>query len=266
MSEFIIYEQTGSIVTLTLNSPETRNALSNYDEYMQIVEACDRINLDESVGAVILTGAGSCFCAGGNVKDMKEQNGLFSGDPLEIANKYRYSIQKIPLALYNLDAPTIAAVNGPAIGAGCDLTLMCDIRLASEKAKFAESFVQLGIIPGDGGAWLLQRAVGASKAYEMAFTGDTITAQEALECGLVSKCVSPDQLMAEAQTMAERIVKNPPRAVRLSKRLMREAAHVRLDTLLEMSAAYQAIAHKTEEHLERIDQISLGPKEGGKKK
>ena len=167
MAEFLIYEQAGAVVTLTLNSPDTRNALSHPEQYQQIIEACERINLDTSVGAVILTGAGSCFCAGGNVKDMKEQSGMFSGDPLAIADKYRHGIQKIPLALYNLEAPTIAAVNGPAIGAGCDLTLMCDIRIASEKAKFAESFVQLGLIPGDGGAWLLQRAVGLSTAYEI---------------------------------------------------------------------------------------------------
>ena len=135
---------------------------------------------------------------------------------------------------------------------------MCDIRIASEKAKFAESFVQLGIIPGDGGAWLLQRAVGLSKAYEMAFTGDTITAQEALECGLVSKCVAPEELMNEAREMAARIVKNPPRTLRLSKKLMREGMHMRLDTLLDLSAAYQAMAHKTDEHLEQLDKISLG--------
>ncbi|MBT3990821.1 MAG: crotonase/enoyl-CoA hydratase family protein [Rhodospirillaceae bacterium] len=260
MSDFLIYDQQGSIVTLTLNSPETRNALSNQEDYQAIVAACEQINHDSSVGAVILTGAGSCFCAGGNVKDMKEKKGAFDGDPLTISSNYRHGIQKIPLALYNLEAPTIAAVNGPAIGAGCDLTLMCDIRIASEKAKFAESFVQLGIIPGDGGAWLLQRAVGLSKAYEMAFTGDSITAREALECGLVSKCVAPDDLMAEARAMAERIVKNPPRIVRLSKKLMREGMHTRLDTLLEMSAAFQAMAHKTDEHLDLIDKISLGEK------
>ncbi len=257
MGDFIIYEQDGSVVTLTLNSPDTRNALSHPAEYQQIIDACERINLDTSVGAVILTGAGTSFCAGGNVKDMKEQSGMFSGDPLEISDKYRHGIQKIPLALYNLEAPTIAAVNGPAIGAGCDLTLMCDIRLASETAKFAESFVQLGIVPGDGGAWLLQRTVGLSKAYEMAFTGDTITAQEALECGLVSKCVAPEELMKETRVMTARIVKNPPRTLRLSKKLMREGMHVRLDTLLEMSAAFQAMAHKTDEHLEQLKKISL---------
>jgi len=258
MADFIIYEQEGAVVTLTLNSPDTRNALSRPEEYQQIIDACERINLDTSVGAVILTGAGTCFCAGGNVKDMKEQTGLFSGDPLEISDKYRHTLQKIPLALYNLEAPAIAAINGPAIGAGCDLTLMCDIRLASETAKFAESFVQLGIIPGDGGGWLLQRVVGLSKAYEMAFTGDTISAEEALACGLVSKVVAPEELMKEAQAMAARIAKNPPRTLRLSKKLMREGMHMRLDTLLDLSAAYQAMAHKTGEHLERLDKISLG--------
>ena len=173
---------------------------------------------------------------------------LAGGSAYDIRNGYRAGIQRIPLALYNLDVPTIAAVNGPAIGAGCDLACMCDIRIASEKAKFAESFVKLGIIPGDGGAWLLPRIIGMSKAAELTFTGDTIGAAEALACGLVSKVLAPDQLMAEARALAERIAANPGPALRMAKRLLREGQHLRLDSLLEMSAAFQALAHHTPEH------------------
>ena len=171
---------------------------------------------------------------------------------MDVRGRYLNGIQRIPMALYDLEVPTIAAVNGAAIGAGCDLTCMCDIRIASEHAKFAESFARLGIIPGDGGAWLLPRVVGMSKAAEMTFTGDVIGAEEALDCGLVSKVVSADQLLPEAMALAERIAANPPHSLRLGKRLLREGQHVRLDTLLQMSAAFQAMAHQTEDHAEAM--------------
>ena len=146
----------------------------------------------------------------------------------------------------------IAAVNGAAIGAGNDLTCMCDIRIAGESAKFAESFVKVGIIPGDGGAWLLPRVVGYSKACEMAFTGDILNAQEALACRLVSKVVPDAELMATARAMAARIAANPPKAVRMTKRLMVAGQHMTLSAILEMSAAMQALAHTTEDHKEAV--------------
>jgi len=142
---------------------------------------------------------------------------------------------------------------------------MCDIRIASEQARFAESFVKLGIIPGDGGAWLLPRLVGLSKAAELTFTGDMIDAAEALACGLVSKVVPADELMGEARALAERIAANPGNSLRMAKRLLREGQHVRLDTLLEMSAAFQAIAHHTVEHEEAIDAL-LAQLEAARKK
>jgi enoyl-CoA hydratase/carnithine racemase len=245
---FVLYEQSGAVVTLTLNAPDERNALSTPEQWAAVVDACEKVKADLSVKAVVLTGAGSAFCAGGNVKDMRDKKGIAAGSAYDIRNGYRAGIQRIPLALYNLDVPTIAAVNGPAIGAGCDLACMCDIRIASEKAKFAESFVKLGIIPGDGGAWLLPRVIGMSKAAELTFTGDTINAQEALACGLVSRVVSPEQLLPEAQVLAQKIAANPGPALRMAKRLMREGQHMRLDSLLEMSAAFQAMAHHTPEH------------------
>ncbi|MEI7447913.1 MAG: crotonase/enoyl-CoA hydratase family protein [Burkholderiales bacterium] len=252
-TSFVLETRDGGVVTLTLNDPDRRNALSTQAQWDAVVDACERVARDPEVRCVILTGAGSAFCAGGNVKDMKDKAGIAAGSPYAIREGYRAGIQRIPLALYHLDIPTIAAVNGPAIGAGCDLATMCDIRIASDRAKFAESFVKLGIIPGDGGAWLLPRAVGMSKACEMAFTGDTIDAQEALACGLVSKVVPGERLLDEARALAARIAANPGPALRMAKRLMREGQHMRLDSLLEMSAAFQALAHHTPEHDRAVD-------------
>lgn len=252
MDNFLRYEQDGPIVTLTMNQPELRNPLTGNTAVAEYVAACDRITRDASVRVVIITGAGTAFSSGGNVKDMRR---FFATDvePAKIREEYRNGIQRLTLALYNLEVPTIAAVNGPAIGAGCDLACMCDIRIASEKARFAESFIKVGIIPGDGGAWLLPRVVGASRAAEMAFTGDALDAPEALGCGLVSRVVPHDELLAEANRLATRIAANPGRTLRLTKRLLREGQHVRLDTLLEMSAGFQALAHKTKQHEEAVN-------------
>ncbi|MCK6377049.1 MAG: enoyl-CoA hydratase-related protein, partial [Zoogloea sp.] len=192
--------------------------------------------------------AGSAFCAGGNVKDFRDKRGLAAGSGMDIRDNYRRGIQRIPLAFHRLDVPTIAAVNGPAIGAGCDLACMADIRIASEKASFAESFVKLGLIPGDGGAWLLQRVVGYARAAEMSFTGELVGAQAALAMGLVSRVVPHETLLAEATALAERIAANPGQALRMTKRLMREAQTSRLDSILELSAAYQALTHGSAEH------------------
>jgi enoyl-CoA hydratase/carnithine racemase len=247
-NDFVLFEQRDAIVTLTLNAPEARNALSSQAQWDAVVAACERVQADPAVKVVILTGAGSAFCAGGNVKDFRDKRGLAAGSGMEIRDNYRRGIQRIPLAFHRLDVPTIAAVNGPAIGAGCDLACMADIRIASEKASFAESFVKLGLIPGDGGAWLLQRVVGYARAAEMSFTGETVDAQAALAMGLVSRVVPHETLLAEATALAERIAANPGQALRMTKRLMREAQTSRLDAILELSAAYQALTHGSAEH------------------
>ena len=252
MGDFLKYEQQGTVVTLTMNHPDKRNALSGQVQGDDFEAACARINADMDVRCVILTGAGKAFSAGGNIFAMRDRTGLSAGQPADIRRNYRSGIQRIPRAFYYIEVPTIAAVNGPAIGAGCDLATMCDIRIASEHAKFAESFVKLGIIPGDGGAWFLPRVVGMSKAMEMAFTGETLDAAQALACGLVSKVVAADDLMDAANDLAGRIAANPGHALRLTKRLMRESAHASLDTLLEMSAAFQALAHHTQEHVDAV--------------
>ena len=171
---FLQLEQEGAIVVLTMNQPEVRNALTGNSAIPEFIEACTRITADHSVRVVIVTGAGPVFSSGGNIKDMRRHLGI-DQSPDAIRDDYRFGIQRLTLALYNLEVPTIAAVNGPAIGAGCDLACMCDIRIAAESASFAESFVRLGLIAGDGGAWLLPRVVGASRAAEMTFTGEAVS-------------------------------------------------------------------------------------------
>ena len=251
MSSFLQSRRDGGVLTLTMNQPETRNALTGNTAVQELVDACAAITLDTSIRCVILTGAGPVFSSGGNVKDMRR---FFEQDisPERIREEYRNGIQRLPKALYNLDVPVIAAINGAAVGAGLDLTCMCDIRIASDTATFAESFVKVGIVPGDGGAWLLPRVVGMSKASEMAFTGEALDAAEALACGLVSRVVAPDSLLPEAQKLAAKIAANPGGVLRMTKRLLREGQRSTLESLLELSAGYQAIAHKTADHKEAV--------------
>ena len=251
----VLYEQAQALVTLTLNRHETRNAISD-DEMIEALEvACDRINQDPAIRCVILTGAGTAFSSGGNLKDMRDGVGMFSGTLPDIRQGYRHGIQRIPLAVSRLEVPVIAAVNGPAIGAGCDLAMMCDMRIASEKAVFAESFVKVGLIPGDGGAWFLPRVAGLSRANEMAFTGDPVDARQALAWGLVSEVVPADELLEAANRLARRVAVNPPLALRMTKQLIREGQAASLASLLEMSAALQALAHGTKDHAEAVAAI-----------
>ena len=162
-------------------------------------------------------------------------------------------MQGVIRALMDCEVPMIAAVNGHAIGLGADLACTCDIRIAAESAKFACSFIKVGIVPGDGGAWLLQKILGYPRAAELFLTGDRFDAAQAKEYGLVTDVVPDAELLDRAVSIAERIVCNPPRALRLTKRLLREAQHSRMSDILELSAAYQAIVHETADNREAIN-------------
>jgi enoyl-CoA hydratase/carnithine racemase len=252
MPDFLIWEQDGPLVTLTMNAPETRNPLTGNTAIPEFLAAIERIHDDRAIRCVILAANGPSFSAGGNINDMKRQASAEVGE-MDIRHEYRRGIQRLTLSLFNLEVPVIAAVNGHAIGAGLDLACMCDIRIASEKAKFAESFIKLGIIPGDGGAWLLPRIIGPSRAAELAFTGDMIDAQQALEWNLVSRVVPHEALLPAARDLAGRITQHASHGIRLTKRLMREAIHGRLDSVLELSAVFQAVCHKTPDHSEAVN-------------
>ncbi len=252
MADILIYEQQGPLVTLTMNLPEKHNPLTGNSAVSEFLTAIDRIHDDQTVRCVIITGNGPSFSAGGNIRDMKRQ-ATAEVSEMELRHEYRRGLQRLTLGLFNLEVPTIAAVNGNAIGLGLDVACMCDIRIASEKARFAESFVKLGIIPGDGGAWLLPRVIGMSRAAELAFTADTIDAQQALAWNLVSRVVPHDELLTAARELAGRITQHAGHGLRLTKRLMREGMRSSLESVLELSAVYQAICHKTADHSEAVD-------------
>ncbi|KUI37931.1 enoyl-CoA hydratase [Mycobacterium sp. IS-1590] len=249
----------GATQTWTIDLPEVGNAITDKGFISAFEAAVDAANADLDVRAVILTGAGKIFSAGGNVKEMADRTGMFGLDALDQRRAYVDGIQRIPRALGRLEVPLIAAVNGPAVGAGCDLAMMCDIRVASERASFAESFVQIGIIPGDGGTWFLPRAIGYERAAEMTFTGDRVDAATALEWGMVSRVVSHDDLLTEALALAERITKNPAHALRMAKRLLQESRAGSLDSTLAMAAAMQPLAHRDPEHEQRISRWRTAP-------
>ena len=243
------------VATLTLNRHDVRNALTGTHLIDDIVAVAEWLNRDDAVSVLVLTGAGSAFCSGGNVKDMAERSGDFAGDVAEVASRYRRGIQRIPLALQQVEIPIIAAVNGPAMGAGFDLANMADIRLASSTATFGETFLNLGLIPGDGGAWFLQRLIGYQQAFELTLSGRIITAAEARTLGIVLEVVEPEQLMARARELATGFARQPPRALRLAKRLMKVAQRMELKDFLDLCASFQGQCHHEPEHLEAVRRL-----------
>lgn len=252
MTPPLLVEPDGHIETWTINLPESRNPISGADMLDAFRENLERIGTDKRVRAVVLTGAGKAFSAGGDVKAMHERAGMFGGSPFEQREGYKHGIQDLPLAMEKCEVPFVAAVNGAAVGAGFDLTLMCDVRIASPYAKFAESFVKLGIIPGDGGAWLLTQIAGPARAAELALTGKFIDAQTAADWGIVSRVVPAEELLDAARQVAHEIAGNPPVAVRMAKNLLRRSRELNLSQTLEVSAAYQALGHQTTDHVEAV--------------
>jgi 2-(1,2-epoxy-1,2-dihydrophenyl)acetyl-CoA isomerase len=248
-------EKRGPVAVLTLNRPDALNALGEPGDGDAIAAACAEVNADRALRCAIVTGAGKAFSAGGNVKAMQSRTGAFGGSPVNVRDGYRTNVHRIVSSLFNLELPLIAAVNGAAIGLGCDVACMADIRVSSDTAKYGVTFLRLGLIPGDGGAWLLPRVVGFSRACELLFTGDVIDAQQALEWGLVSKVVPADKLLDEAMALATRISQQAPHALRLAKSLLRQGQTTTYQTVMEMSAAAQALMHHTKDHEEGVAAI-----------
>lgn len=245
------YQVQGHVALLTLDRPDARNAYSQ-EMVTSLVTCLGSAQADPQVRCVILTGAGKAFSAGGDLKLMRDHGGMFAGDPFALRNNYQHGIQSVPRAMEAIQKPLIAAINGAAIGAGLDLACMCDIRVASQRARFGSTFVKLGLVPGDGGAFLLQRAVGFAHAAELTLTGDIIDAQRALQIGLVSHVVPPEELMPLAQQIAERVSRNAPIAVQLTRRALRLAHHQTLEQALETASTYQGIAQNTHDHDEGV--------------
>lgn len=253
MGDFLKVERNGAVLTVTMDRQEDRNAITDPAQSAEFVALAEDMARDRSVRAMVLTGAGKSFCAGGNVKSMRDKTGMFSGSPFDQRTHYRTTVQTIGKALWELEVPVVAAINGHAIGLGLDITLMCDVRVMAEDALVAESYVKLGIIPGGGGAWLLPRVVGLSNASRMTLTGETIDAATALRYGLASEVVPTAEVLPRAQAIARAIAANPGHATRMAKRMMREGMDQKLPTHLELAAAYQALSHHTEDHGEAIN-------------
>ena len=248
----LLIEKNGPVVTLTINRPESRNPLGEDGDGELFANAAAGINADRGVRCVILTGAGKAFSAGGNLKSMRERAGTFAGPGVLIRERYRSGIHRMVRALWTLEVPMIAAINGPAIGLGNDVACLADMRIAADTAVFGATFLKVGLVPGDGGAWILPRTIGMARASELFFTGDMIDAPTALSWGLVSKVVPADQLMEEARALAARICRQPPDVLRMTKKLMREGQGATFDTIMDMSAAMQALAHMTKDHGEAV--------------
>lgn len=243
------------VVVLTLDRPERLNALPDLGDGDEVAAACERVNADPSVRCVVLTGAGRAFSAGGDLTAMRDRRDLFEGSGAQIRERYRRVVHRIVRSLYGLEVPLVAAINGPAMGLGCDIAGLADIRIASDRASFGVPFLKLGIIPGDGGSWLLPRNVGYARAAEMLFTARSIDAETAERWGLVNRVVPHDRLMEEAASTARRIADQPPQALRMAKALLRQGRDANFDQMLEMSAAMQALAHLTDDHAEGVDAV-----------
>ncbi len=251
MNDLIDYHKDGAIVTITLNDPKRRNGLSP-ELVDALIASLSRLADDTEVRCAVLTGSAGVFSAGGDPKRMLAAGLYPDMTTAELRRFYARGIQRLPMAFHALELPIIAAVNGPAIGAGCDLACFCDLRIASTNARFAASFVKLGLVPGDGGAWILPRIVGLANAAEMLLTGDSVDAPAAQRIGLVSAVVSTEELMKEALGRAARIAANPPHAVALTKRLMAESQSVSLAVALDLAGSMQAICHKMADHREAV--------------
>lgn len=228
------------VLTLTMNAVEDGNAL-NIAMSQALATALEQAARTPGAQCVVLRSSARHFCTGGQVRDMQTGADLMEGSVETVRERLASTLHRITHATQAIEVPLIASVNGAAVGAGFDLALMCDLRIASERARFAESFLRLGLISGIGGAWFLTRLVGLSKALELTLTSEFLDASTALSHGIVSRVVPADRLDDEVMALARRIAASPPRALRMAKKLVRESASAPLSTALEMAASMQAM-------------------------
>jgi enoyl-CoA hydratase/carnithine racemase len=259
----LLYEKNNYIATITLNRPEKLNTFS-VNMINGWVEALKDAQRDDGVRVIVVTGAGRAFCAGGDVNAMKKGEGFFpeedfppAGDNNAFHKKKNLweLIHQVPLTLENMDKPVICAVNGDAVGAGCDMALMCDLRIAAESARFSEGYVKLGLVPGDGGAFLLPRLIGLPRALELLWTGDRISAREAWQMGMVNRVVPGEKLLEETYRLAGQIAEGPPLAVRMIKRAVYQGLKSDLKTSLDLISSHMAIITETRDHREGVNAL-----------
>ncbi|HEV2081663.1 MAG TPA: crotonase/enoyl-CoA hydratase family protein [Brevundimonas sp.] len=250
MTDLIQRRRDGHVEIWTLDRADRLNAMPDLQDGEAFAAACEAVNADMGVRCVVLTGSGRAFSAGGDLRAMKDRRDLFAGSGAEIRERYRRVVHRIVRSLYGLEVPLVTAINGPAMGLGCDVAGLGDVKIASAHAVFGVPFLKLGIVPGDGGAWLMPRHVGYARAAELLFTGRSIDAETAERWGLVNRVVPHDRLMVEAMDTAGQIAAQAPHALRMAKALLRQGRDVTFDQMLEMTAAMQALAHLTDDHAE----------------
>jgi enoyl-CoA hydratase/carnithine racemase len=250
MTDQLLFETKDHIATITLNRPDVLNAFT--EEMIEAwVAALQECRDNDDIHVVVLTGAGRAFCAGGDVRAMKESPDR--NNPNLTKSRLWDMVQNIPKTLQEMDKPIIAAVNGPATGAGMDMASMCDIRIAAESAKFAESYVRMGLVPGAGGCWFLPRLIGMPKALELLYTADFVEAAEAKEIGLVNHVYPDDELMEQTYKLATKIARRAPISVRLIKRATYQGQRIDLVTHLDQISSHMTIARSSDDHMEAVD-------------
>jgi len=241
----MLYRTEGNVAILTINRPEAKNSFS--PEMLTLWrQFLEEAKLDNQVRVIVVTGKGDTFCSGGDIREMAEGR-LRSWDMKRFLWE---GVHRIIFALEDLDKPVIAAINGAAMGAGLDMAIMCDLRVCSDRAKLSESYILLGIVPGDGGAYFLPRLIGIGKALELLFTGDVLSPREALEIGLVNRVVDHDRLMEETMVLAERIASKPPLAIRMAKRAVYQGQTSTLRSHLDYISSQVALLSETQDHQE----------------
>ncbi|MGG0035304.1 enoyl-CoA hydratase-related protein [Priestia megaterium] len=246
MEQTILTSVQNHIQIITLNRPDKKNAL-NGEMIEEWVKALENANRNDDVHVIVVTGSGDAFCSGGDVGGMKQDQ-----KPLDNKNKLWKNIHRVPLALKQIDKPVIAAINGPAVGAGLDMALMCDIRTMVDNSKVSEGYVKVGLIPGDGGAFFLPPIVGEAKALELLWTGNFISSEEALSLGMVNHVYSKEDFMKSTMELAQKIADGPQVAIRMTKRAVRYAKTMELEPALDLISSHYAIIKETEDHKEGV--------------
>jgi enoyl-CoA hydratase/carnithine racemase len=254
MTQHLKFTIEDGIAKIVLDRPERMNAFT-FEMIDAWTAALQRCRTDDAVKVIILTGTGASFCSGGDIVEMGDR---LDQTPEQRKNELFNRIERIPLALEDLDKPVIAAVNGVATGAGMDMALMCDIRYAAQSARFAETYIKVGLVPGAGGAHFLPRLVGVSKALELFLTGEFLDAQEALRIGIVNKVFPDATLMQEVETIARRMIKAPALTLRMIKRAIYQGMRNDLRTNLDMISSHYAVITATQEHKDLVRSFIAG--------
>lgn len=256
----LLFSVEDSIARITLNRPERMNAFSE-EMINKWFEALETVRDSDEIRAVIVSGNGRGFCAGGDIKEMAKGNGFFKSEEdisstgLARKNSLWKKIQRVPLLLEEIDKPVIAKVHGFAFGAGLDMALMCDIRIVAESTKLSESYVNVGIVPGDGGAYFLPRLVGVDRALDMLWTGRVLTAKEAKEIGLVTFVVPDDELDAFTEDYVQKLVRGPQQAIRMMKRAVYQNQNMDLRSSLDMISSFMAIVTELDDYKKGVQAV-----------